>query len=147
MRTDHVVFESVKMEGGKRVKTQTKEIVANVYDYFEETTLSFVSVKIERGKRLKTQTKEVVANVYDYFEEASRCQRTQRLLKRTCDATEVSCTSTKRPRKEKAAAGGAAFATPTKKCRVSRHLLVDDFRQPLSSDEFKSHGSTSKYSV
>ena len=93
----------------------------------EQTTLFLVLVKMQRGKRVRTQTKEVVANVYDYFEEASRCQRTQGPLKRTCDAKGVSRTSIKRLRKEKAHTGGAAFSTPTKRYRVSRRLLLDDF--------------------
>ena len=68
----------------------------------EQSTLFLVFVKMQRGKRLRSQTKEVVANVYDYFEEASRRQRTQGPLKRTCDGTGVSRTSIKRLRKEKA---------------------------------------------
>ena len=93
----------------------------------EQTTLFLVLVKMQRGKRVRSQTKEVVANVYDYFEEASRRQRTQGPLKRTCDATGVPRTSIKRLRKEKADVGGAVFSTPTKRYRVSRRLLVDDF--------------------
>ena len=80
-----------------------------------------------KGKRLRSQTKEVVANVYDYFEELHRRQRTQGPLKRTADATGVSCASIKRLWKEKADTGGAAFSTPTKRYRHSRRLLVDDF--------------------
>ena len=93
----------------------------------KQTTLSFVLVKMQRGKRLRSQTKEAVANVYEYFEEATMCQRTQGPLKRTCDATGVSCIFIKRLWKEKAGPGGAAFSTPTKKYRFSRRLLVDDF--------------------
>ena len=86
--------------------------------------------EMQREKRLRSQTKEVVSNVYDYFEEVSRHQRTQEVLKRTTDATEVSCTSIKRLRKEKVDTGGgcgAAFSTPTKRYRVSTSLLVDDY--------------------
>ena len=36
MRTDHV-FPHVREDAkGKRLRLQTKEVVANVYDYFEE---------------------------------------------------------------------------------------------------------------
>ena len=93
----------------------------------KQTTFSFVLVKMQRSKRLRSQTKEVVANVYDYFEEASRHQGTQGPLKRTCDATGVSRTSIKRLWKEKPDPGGAAFSTPTKRYRIFRPLLVDDF--------------------
>ena len=96
----------------------------------KQTTFSHVfsrSCEMQRGKRLRSQTKEVVSNVYDYFEEASRRQRTQGALKRTSDATGVSRTSIKRLRKERADIGGAVFSTPTKRYRVSRRLLVDDF--------------------
>ena len=80
-----------------------------------------------KGKRLRSQTKEVVSNVYDYFEEVSRRQRTQGALKRTADATGVSRTRIKRLRKQKVDTGGAAFSIPTKRYRVSRRLLVDDY--------------------
>ena len=90
-------------------------------------TFSLVLVKMPTGKRLKSQTKEVVLNVNDYFEELNRYKQTQRPLKQTADATGVSCTSIKRLQKEKVDTSGAAFSTPTKRCRVSRCLLVDDF--------------------
>ena len=67
-----------------------------------------VFVKIQRGKRLRSRTKEVVANVYDYF---NRHQQTQGPLKRTVDATEVSCASIKWLQTEKVDTGGAAFPT------------------------------------
>ena len=79
------------------------------------------------GKRLKSQTKEVVPNVNDYFEELNRYKRTQGPLKQTANATAVSRTSIKKLWKEKVDTGGAAFSTPTKRYRVSRCLLVDDF--------------------
>ena len=99
---------------------------------------------MQRGKRLRSQTKQVCANVYDYFEEASRRQRTQGPLKRTCDATGASRTSIKRLRKEKADAGGGAFSSPTKRYIVSRRLLVDDFdceavRHPCVTNCEKKH--------
>ena len=82
-------------------------------------------VKMPTGKRLKSQTKEVVANVYNYFEELSTCQWTQGRLKCTADATRVSHTSIKGLRIEKVHTGGAVISTPTKRYRLSRHLLVD----------------------
>ena len=92
----------------------------------EHTTFFHVFYR-ETGKRLKSQTKEVVPNVNDYFEELNRYKRTQGPLKQTADATLVSRTSIKRLQKEKVDTGGAAFSTPTKRYRVSRCLLVDDF--------------------
>ena len=38
MRTDHVFFRARENAKGKRLKSQTKEVVANVYDYFEEVS-------------------------------------------------------------------------------------------------------------
>ena len=93
----------------------------------EHTTFSLVFVNMPTGKRLRAQTKEVVANVYEYFEELGRRKRTEGSLKRTSDATKLSRASIKRLRKEKLSTGGAAFSTPTKRYRFSRHLLVDDF--------------------
>ena len=46
-------------------------------------------------------TKGKETEVTNYFKELNRCQWTQRPLKRTADATGVSCTSIKRLRKEK----------------------------------------------
>ena len=90
-------------------------------------TFSLVLVKMLTGKRLKSQTKEVVPNINDYFEELNRYKQTQRPLKQTADATGVSHSSIKTLRKEKVDTGGAAFSTPTKRYRVSRCLLVDEF--------------------
>ena len=84
-------------------------------------------MKMTRGKRLKSQTKEVVGNVYYCFEELNSRQRTQGPIKRTADGIEVSCASIKRLQKEKVDTGGAAFSTPIKRYRHSRHLLVNDF--------------------
>ena len=36
MRTDHMSLMFVKMQRGKRLRSQTKEVAVNVYDYFEE---------------------------------------------------------------------------------------------------------------
>ena len=84
-------------------------------------------VKMPTGKRLKSQTKEVVANVYNYLEELSRCHWTQGHLKCTANATGLSYTSIKRLWIEKVHTGGAVFSPPTKRYRLSRHMLVDDF--------------------
>ena len=57
---------------------------------------TLVFVKMTKGMTLRSQTKEVVPNVYDCLEELNKCKRTQKSLKRTADATLVSCTSMKR---------------------------------------------------
>ena len=82
--------------------------------------------EMQREKRLRSPTKEVVSNVCDYFEEVSRRQRTQGALKRTTDATGVSVPAS-RGYQKKVDTGGAAFSTPTKRYRVLRRLLVDDY--------------------
>ena len=35
----------VKMQRGKRLRSQTKEVVANVYDYFEEVSIGIKGLK------------------------------------------------------------------------------------------------------
>ena len=93
----------------------------------EQTTFSLVLVKMPTGKRLKSQTNTVVVNVYDYFDGISRCRQSQGPLKRTADSRGVSRSSIKKLRKEKADTGEASFSTSTKRYRLSRRLLVDDF--------------------
>ena len=95
----------------------------------KHTMFSLVFMKMPKGKRLRSQTKEIVANVYDYFEELSRCKQTQGSLKQTSDVTGLSHTSIKRLPKEKVDIGGAAFSTSTKRYRLSRCFLIDDFDQ------------------
>ena len=93
----------------------------------EHTMFSLVFVSMPTGRRLRAQRKEDVVNVYEYFEKLGRCKRTEGSLKRTSDATKLSCTRFKRIQKGKLSTGGAAFSTPTKRYRFSRRLLVDDF--------------------
>ena len=38
MQADHVFSRAHEMQRGKRLRSQTKEVVSNVYDYFEEVS-------------------------------------------------------------------------------------------------------------
>ena len=90
----------------------------------EHTTFFHVFSRVsEDANRKKTE----VSNKGGCSEELNRYKRTQRPLKQTANATGVSRTSIKRLQKEKVDTGGAAFSTPTKRYRVSRCLLVDEF--------------------
>ena len=38
MRADHVFSRAHEMQRGKRLRSQTKEVIVNVYDYFEDVS-------------------------------------------------------------------------------------------------------------